>query len=176
MDHRIATAKAFHTQEELLRYFDYNPETGKVYWKVSKGNIKAGTEVKTPHNTGYISVQVDGISYLLHRVIWCMIYGEFPSVLIDHENLNRKDNRLKNLRLATGANNCQNAGLRKDNTSGVKGVSWHKRIGKWQARVQLNGARSIKYFENLNEAESYVTSLRKELHKEFTNHGVKYDY
>jgi len=51
---------------------------------------------------------------------------------------NRDDNRLSKLREATRAQNNQNTGRRKDNSSGLKGVSWHKGEGKWSARINVD--------------------------------------
>lgn len=57
---------------------------------------------------------------------------------IDHINGNRLDNRRENLRLATNSQNAMNQGKRKNNTSGFKGVSWHKPNKKWLAHIRLN--------------------------------------
>jgi len=160
-----------HTQEQLLQYFNYDSETGKLFWKINKNKIKAGDEAKTPHNSGYLSVQVDKTSYLVHRVIWCILYGSFPKYRIDHINLDKTKNTPDNLRIATGSNNCCNQNLRKDNTSGVKGVCWHSRLKKWQARVQINGIRSSKYFNLLDDAEKFIKEKRIFDHKEFANNG-----
>lgn len=55
---------------------------------------------------------------------------------IDHRNGDPLDNRRHNLRKATSSQNQANAARRVDNTSGFKGVSWHRRTKKWQARVK----------------------------------------
>lgn len=57
----------------------------------------------------------------------------------DHKNRNGLDNRHKNLRRATASQQTMNQGLRKDNTSGFKGVSWY--AGKWISGIRLNGKR-----------------------------------
>jgi hypothetical protein len=49
---------------------------------------------------------------------------------IDHDGLN---NRRGNLRLATGSQNHGNIRKAPNNTSGYKGVSWHKHTRKWRA-------------------------------------------
>jgi hypothetical protein len=53
----------------------------------------------------------------------------------------------------TNKQNLQNAGKRSSNTSGHPGVSWHKRIYKWQARITHN-YRDIflGYFNTIEEA------------------------
>lgn len=171
LDSRVAMANAQHTQEQLAKYFRYDSKTGKLFWTVNKNRARAGSEVCTPHPSGYLAVQLDKVGYLVHRVIWCLVYGAFPESLIDHRDLDKRNNLLNNLRLSTGSGNCCNSPLRKDNTSGVKGVNWHPRICKWQARVQINYKRSTNYFDSLKEAEAFVKSKRENLHKNFTNHG-----
>jgi hypothetical protein len=57
---------------------------------------------------------------------------------IDHIDGNRLNNQRSNLRFATSSQNKANRGPRKDNTSGYKGVSWHKQRNKWTARIKAN--------------------------------------
>jgi hypothetical protein len=59
--------------------------------------------------------------------------------LVDHENQDGLDNRRANLRIATRSQNNANQRRRKDNTSGYKGVVWHKRERRWQAQIQVEG-------------------------------------
>ena len=67
-------------------------------------------------NRGYIEVYpyAQGVRYyiLLHRLVWSSFMGDIkPSVVIDHRNNEKCDNRLSNLQLLT----------RKENTE-----KWHK--------------------------------------------------
>lgn len=72
-------------------------------------------------------------------------------------------------------NNC-NALRRKDNSSGIKGINWHKATNKWMCRVQHEGNRIILgYFNSLEEAKEVLTEYRESVHGEFTNHGDKYE-
>jgi hypothetical protein len=52
--------------------------------------------------------------------------GKWPAAGIDHINGNKSDNRWLNLREATQSQNMTNTGNRADNSSGYKGVCWHK--------------------------------------------------
>lgn len=173
MDKRLQEANARHTSSDLHKHFKYCPTTGKLTWRVAKAQrIRVGTEAGTPHNKGYLSVVLDGTAYLVHRVIWCMVYGEWPGSLVDHADRDRSNNRLLNLRLGGSDGNSQNHAIRCDNTSGVKGVSWHKKTGKWSARIQANKRRwTVGYFNTPDEAGEILKIIREQLHKEYANHG-----
>jgi hypothetical protein len=55
---------------------------------------------------------------------------------IDHRNRDGLDNRRRNLRVCTRSQNNANARLNRVNTSGFKGVSWHKQIKRWRASIE----------------------------------------
>ena len=61
------------------------------------------------------------------------------SVGVDHVNRNGLDNRRMNLRPATTSQNNANQGIRRDNTSGFKGVSWEAANRRWHARIRSDG-------------------------------------
>jgi hypothetical protein len=95
---------------------------------------------------------------------------------IDHKNGNGLDCRRANLRAATKQENLQNMRLSRANTSGVKGVIWHKDRRKWVAQIGItkNGRRSnfhVGSFDSIPEASAAVTAARARLHGEFANHG-----
>jgi hypothetical protein len=56
----------------------------------------------------------------------------------DHINLNRSDNRKINLRTCTLTQNICNRNLQCNNTSGYRGVAWHKANKKWVAVIAVN--------------------------------------
>lgn len=95
----------------------------------------------------------------LHRMIVQLHDMNFE---VDHINGNRLDNRYpENLRIVTKSQNQWNAKRRVDNSSGCKCVSWHKRLKRWQVRIQANGNRkSIGYFLTLEEAKrAYLNEI-----------------
>lgn len=85
---------------------------------------------------------IDGKKYLIfiHRAILSRIVGRDLErrEQVDHKNGDRLDNRRDNLRIATNTQNQMNTGLRKHNTSGYKGVSFHKKANRWRAAIQYD--------------------------------------
>jgi hypothetical protein len=99
---------------ELLReMFSYDPETGDITWKVYRGRCaKVGDIAGSLHPLGYRRICIRNgktVLYLAHRLAWALHYGEDPGDFqIDHINQVKDDNRVKNLRLATPAQNMLN--------------------------------------------------------------------
>lgn len=74
------------------------------------------------------------LSVNLHREIMNAPKG----VQVDHINGDGLDNRRSNLRLATNTENSCNQSKQSNNTSGFKGVYWHKVVKKWQVCIRKN--------------------------------------
>ena len=151
------------TQERLHKLLRYDPETGQFIRIVAVSTQKAGTvagRLCTVH--GYCLISVDGRRYRAHRLAWLHAYGRWPQEHIDHINGDRADNRLENLREATGSQNSQNSKRPKHNTSGYKGVSWEPRSGKWLAHISVSGhLRRLGLFDDkATAAEAYAEAGR----------------
>lgn len=58
---------------------------------------------------------------------------------VDHINHDTLNQQRSNLRICTTGQNGANRQIQVNNTSGYKGVDWHKRHGKWRTQVQVNG-------------------------------------
>lgn len=87
---------------------------------------------------------------------------------VDHISGDKIDNRRSNLRAATKQQNGFNRGLSRNNTSGWKGVSWHRPTGKWVARLTLKYKEIyLGLFEDKDEAIAARISAAKEHHGEF---------
>lgn len=92
-----------------------------LYWRVSPDGYVHGND---PEN---------GKDVRLHR----LVMGEPKGLEIDHINGNKLDNRRENLRECNRWQNKANTRIISTNTTGYKGVSWHK--DKWQASIRVTG-------------------------------------
>lgn len=87
---------------------------------------------------------------------------------VDHINGNTFDNRRSNLRKATTNQNAKNKHKNSRNTSGYRGVSYYKQLGKWKAQIQKDGVKiSIGYYDDIHVAADMFDRAAIELHGEF---------
>ena len=161
------------TQKYLRETLHYDPETGVFTWRVPPArNVKNGSVAGCLTSHGYIQIGVKNRLYAAHRLAWLYVYGKWPTNLIDHINGVRSDNRITNLREATSAENQYNILKEKNNTSGVKGVTWSKQHKKWRAQCRVNGKNHrLGLFADICEAEQVVKQFREQHHGKFANHG-----
>ena len=130
------------TAERLREVLSYDPDTGEFRRKVRTSNrIKAGEISGSEDGSGYKRIRVDGRKYKAHRLAWLYVHGRWPEKQLDHENNIRSDNRIKNLREATNAQNAQNQAARCTNNSGHTGVAWCKKASKWRAYINAESGR-----------------------------------
>ena len=125
------------------------------------------------HGTWY-AYRRNGKKFLkMHRFILGLTD---PRVKVDHMDGNGLNNQRSNLRICTIAENNKNCKIRKDNTSGRKGVTWFKPNQKWGSAISANGIRRfLGLFENIDDATRAYDKAAEELHGEFarTNSDIK---
>jgi hypothetical protein len=159
------------THSRVREVLDYDPQTGIFTWKTMLAHRrKAGTTAgsKLPH--GYTEIGLDNVSYLAHRLAWFWMTGEWPDGQVDHIDLDRSNNAWSNLRVATHRQNVYNSSLRRNNTSGHKGVI--RRKYAWHARIMANRKlHLLGDFKTKEEAIEAYQDAAKRLHGEF----VKFD-
>lgn len=159
------------TQERLKEFFNYNEETG-ILERIKKNSKRSKIGDNGYLNTnGYLRICIDRKTYLVHRLVWLFMYGYFPSEQIDHINNVKTDNRISNLRCATAAQNQYNKKIQKNNTSGIKGVSFIKRPKKWKAAITIDGNYFyIGLFSTKEMAADAYSDIAKKNHGNFFNH------
>lgn len=94
---------------------------------------------------------------MAHRLAFLYMTGSWPVNRVDHKDCNPLNNAFINLRQATASQNAANRGVDKRNTSGYKGVSFYKPLGRWVAHIRHNyRLKSLGYFDTKEEAaEAY---------------------
>lgn len=113
---------------------DYDPETGVLRWKVARAQrVRVGDIAGSLNRySGYQTVSLRNKGYRAHRLIWLMVHGEWPDLVIDHIDRDTANNRLSNLRLATRSQNSANGKVRRN---GLKGAHFHKGSRRWHAKL-----------------------------------------
>ena len=184
------TAEKLLSPTILRKLLRYDPETGKLYWRERASDLFNGGKYSAEHScaiwnsrfankeafTGVIKAgyKVGSIfihKFRAHRVIWALVHGEWPKGQIDHKNGSRDDNRISNLRVVTHSENAKNQKRSSRNTSGVTGVFWDERRGKWRAVIMGNGKN--KYLGRFTDFDEAV-AVRKAAEAEYgyhPNHG-----
>ena len=129
------------TQERVRELFDYR-EDGCLIRRTRQSNcVCLGGPAGGLCGRGYLRIMVDGVHLRVHRLIWLWHHGYMPESGIDHINRDKLDNRIENLREVSQVCNLRNTGNSKNNTSGVKGVSWTRTGCKWSAELVSEGTR-----------------------------------
>src|ERR1035437_3648288 len=161
------------TQEELKERLYYNPDTGIFTWLNNKRSTLIGCIAGCISN-GYIVIKINYHLYRAHRLAFLYMTGSIPK-FIDHEDTNKSNNKWNNIREATKAQNNSNVYLRKDNTSGYKGVSLNKHVKSesWLAQIFVNNEQIyVGSFKTPEEAAHAYDEAAIEYHKEFANLNV----
>jgi hypothetical protein len=107
---------------------------------------------------------------LLHR----LIMGAQPGQEVDHIDGDGLNNRKRNLRICTKAQNQRNQRPQKGGTSVYKGVYWHKDGKKWRGQIKLNGKTIyLGSFDNELDAAKVYDLAALKYHGEFANLNFK---
>lgn len=132
--------------------------------------IKAGDKAGCIGSRGRLRVRVDGRHLYVHHIVWAMTHGSWPCGEVDHINGNPLDNRPSNLRIASISQNGFNARTRKDSSSGLKGICFHRQSNSWKVQVSAYRKRhSLHNFKTKELAYDFACLLRFHLHGEFAH-------
>lgn len=183
-------AKPLPSPEVIRQLLRYEPETGKLFWRERPVEMFCDTEKRQASQScmlwnarhagkqafthvsdrGYLCGRVHAVLYRAHRIAWVIYHGSEPKVEIDHINCVKTDNRISNLRLARRSDNVRNKGVTCQNVSGLKGVGFHRRTGKWRARICVDGVDiHIGLFRSKEEANAAYTAEARRIYGEFAH-------
>ena len=119
---------------------------------------KDGKDRSTRLPRGYRQIYVDGVPYLLHRLIFFFHNGVFPKI-VDHIDGDLFNNRIENLQSCTQSENIAKAKIFKSNKTGYKGVSFHKAANKFESAYYKDNK---KYYVGLFDTAEEAFKAREE--------------
>lgn len=137
------------------RYWSNVDKTGECW--VWKGRVI---------NSGYGACSVNGKKWLAHRYSYTMARGAIADGhVIDHICRNKICVKPSHLRQVSQLENVRSQGLRTNNTSGVRGVTWDKARQRWVASVNIGGKkRFVGRFTTIEDAAQAVAAARATLY------------
>ncbi|WP_414143526.1 HNH endonuclease [Burkholderia cepacia] len=108
----------------------------------------------------------------MHRLIAGLGPTDSDRRIVDHRNRDRLDNRRANLRICDKSQNGCNRVKTRHNTSGLKGVSYHRASGRWRAAIGYRGkARYLGIYPDPESAHEVYCLAADMLHGSFANYG-----
>jgi HNH endonuclease/AP2 domain len=118
-------------------------------------------------------IKIDGRVYRAHRVVFAYVAGEWPDGQLDHEDRNKDNNRLGNLRSCTNLQNQLNRGLQTNNRSGFKGVRWRRGHRNWCAEIYVSGKQlCLGYFPTRELAAIAYLNAALQYHGDFAHQYI----
>lgn len=127
----------------LREHYHYDPFTGRITYRAGRGR-RIGEEVGWINHDGYrvlkVSYQGRRLQITAHCLAWAIYYGEHPEIEVDHRDLNRQNNRIRNLRLGTRSQNLANRGvIERDLPKGV--CRTRSKSKPFQAQIEVGGRK-----------------------------------
>lgn len=156
------------THEYLQKILRYDPYTGYFFWNKARKGIRVDSIAGCKDRDNYTVIMLDKVNYFAHRLAWFYMTGGWPVADVDHIDLNPDNNKWTNLREATRGQNMQNGRLKANNSSGYKGVSFHRQTGKFRAYIHENGKQKyLGLFLTAAEASEEYKKAAKETYGKF---------
>jgi hypothetical protein len=106
----------------------------------------------------------------IHVLVAQAFLGHVPDgthkLVVDHINNNTLDNRIENLQLITQRENASKYFLTKKKSSQYIGVSWYKKLNKWEANIRIDGkSKRLGLFHDEYQAHLAYQKALKQLNQ-----------
>ncbi len=143
----------------ILENFRYDVATGELFY-TKQSSWGKPRDLSKPvgflDGTGYYKVNLRTEAqhklFFLHHIVWLLYYSYWPdnSLVVDHINRIKTDNRIENLRLVDLKTNSRNSSAQKGTKSKFKGVTRQREPGffsngkpkkVWEANICLNNTK-----------------------------------
>ena len=183
--------KQLPTPETLRKLLRYEPLTGKLFWRERTPDMFSGTKGRSAagccanwnakhsgkealtyqDKDGYYQGRVFGKLIKAHTAIVAIMTGKMPEE-VDHENGIPSNNKWRNLKSVTHAQNQRNMKLRKDSKYPVHGI-YIRPSGRYAVGIHFDGKRyGLGTYDTLDEAVDVRIAAQKRFgfHK---NHGQR---
>lgn len=151
-------------------HFTFIPLTQGQFTVIDEVNFKWLNQYKWWFQKGYaFRIQWNKITKKYDRIYMHRLVNKTPKgFFTDHINRNKLDNRQSNLRTVTSSQNKMNMDIKRNNTSGVRGVWFDKTRNKWAVEIMINQKKTyLGRFEDKQEAIKIRKQAEKEYFKEF---------
>lgn len=139
------------TKERVEELLEYDPETGRLIWKVQRGStVLPGTPAGTENSQGRRQMSLDGKRYYTSHIVWLLHKGKLPDrdKRLDHRNRRCDDDRIDNLREMSNSGNVKNSD-RSDRITDDEEVF-----------VEINGQKKfIGSYESVEEKRAAVRAI-----------------
>jgi phosphatidylserine decarboxylase len=156
-------AKADLTAARLREVFHYEPLTGVFTRRIAGGTRTDCIGEVASRAKRYECLHVDGVQYRLHRLVFLYMTGQWPTMVVDHINGDKRDNKWSNLRDVPQSHNVQNQmrATCSNRSCGALGVN--KNGHRYYAAIGVGGRRiKLGSFSSVEEAHAaYVEAKRK---------------
>jgi hypothetical protein len=153
--------------EEYIVYDETSPTCLRWVkpYRWPNGSNQPGMVAGAINGPGYYHVEIGRKKIRAHQIVWFLHKGEWASKDIDHINRIKTDNRIENLREATRSQNILNQVKPNGKTvSGLRGVTYRPRNGRWEARISIDGkCIQIGTYKTAEEAEAAYKKVKYEL-------------
>ena len=156
-------------QEDLLKFLEEHAEYREGFLFCKKAWCKKtfiGKNLSKVKGV-YYQTSINGMWYRTHRLIYLLLNKYLPEV-VDHADRNKFNNSIENLRSCTKSQNERNRDKYSTNTSGYRGVWFHKQRRKWCAEITVDGkSKKLGLYTTAEEAAMAYNAASLEYHGEF---------